>query len=246
MNLVSKVILTLFLLFPYTKITMWKYALATFATLVIFKKSSPGSYKEKLGLNFSRKQIPWGILVFIICAALTETFVQSQLAGGLVVKESPEIFGLWIFQPFFQSLNEEMILRALFLWWLFEKLKNYPAYLSHLVMALLFSLSHFLFCYVLFGIHLDPMAGLALFLGTLILNILFDLSGSILFSWAVHFGINFSFFGGTYLKGGILLNDAEKFNLIYSSASVSLFLTALLAATLIACVYRRKIQFSQN
>lgn len=230
MSIFYKFIVTLVLLFPFTKIEMWKYALASMVTLYLFKKSYPEDFKLRLGIQFKKSHIPWAIAVLVAFAWGTEWFIQSTLEESSIIKESPVILGLWFLQPFFQSLNEEMILRSLFLQWLDEKLSSRSQWLTNLFMATLFTLLHFLFCKLLFKTDMNVLAGVILFLGTILMNMIYFKTGNILFTWAIHMGINFSFFGGEYLtQAGMKLNDAEKFNLIYSSHYFVTILTLVMS-----------------
>lgn len=209
MTLRWKLLLVLVIAFPYSKMTMWKYALASFGILFLFQKFYPESFRQKLGLNFTTKQFPKAILLCVVLACLIEAGIQQLLALGEIKKESAFILSFWFLQPFFQSLNEEMLLRALFLDWIPSRYKN-------VIMAAVFSILHFIFCYFLFDTQMAVLAGVSLFLATYAMNLVYFETGSILFTWAIHLGINFSFFGGKYLdSSGRVLNDAEKFNLIY-------------------------------
>jgi membrane protease YdiL (CAAX protease family) len=221
-----KFFLILIAAFPYYQITTWKYVIATFFIFYLFKKFHPQNFKERLGLNFQSGRILWGIGLFLACAVFIELYIQWYLPVTGVTKESPTILGLWFLQPFFQSLNEEMLARSVFVLWLTQKFKTPNEWTINVLMASAFTALHFATCAWIFKTPMVPMAGVVIFVATILMNLIYFRTNNILFTWAIHFGINFSFFGGNYTSSqNVQLNDAEKFNLIYGSYPVVLSLS---------------------
>ena len=220
MTLKWKILLILAVAFPYYKIATWKFMVASAVIFFIYHRFHAETYRAKLGVMFPKSQLPGAVGLWLFCAVATEFSIQSLLKNSDITKGSPVLFGLWFLQPLFQSLNEEMLLRSLFLKWLVEHLKLTLTKLNFL-MALVFAGLHFLFCTVLYHTNLDPLAGLTIFFATLAMNKMYFKTENILYTWAIHFGINFSFFGGEYARTGAqILNDAEKFNLVYGRPEV--------------------------
>ncbi len=214
MKFVYYPILLIALLFPYYKMATWKYALATLVTITIFKKLHPQNFKELLGLSFEKKLFRPAIIIFMVSALLMEILIQIIIKPTGVTKDSTVLLSFWILRPFFQSLNEEMFGRA-YLIHLLEKITPKKSTQSYL-MAVIFTLLHFLFCIIIFDVNLSPIAGFTFFFATIAMNLIYYRTGNILYTWAIHFGINFTFFGGIYLDANeLLLNDAQKLNLIY-------------------------------
>jgi len=73
-----------------------------------------------------------------------------------------------------------------------------------------------------------------IFLGTLAMNNVYYYFKHIVFTWAIHAGINFSMFGGQFSTGLTGFNDAQRFNLVLGSpivtsvAGIALILSALI------------------
>lgn len=221
----------LLLFFPYFQITLWKYLLSCSLILLLFYWFDREHYKERLGLSFQKTQIPFFFIIFLTTAVSTEILIQSLLPGTNVSKDYPLIAGFWVLQPLTQSLNEEMLMRSLFFYFFSRFIVS--RWMQSLLFSVVFSLGHVIFCILVYKITLNLYTTFSFFFATLLMNMMFYRYQNIFYTWAMHWGINFSLFGGDYHRlDGTKVNDAEKFNLFLGTPQVcALIFMILLAVT---------------
>jgi hypothetical protein len=218
-----KIILTFLVLFQYYEISTWKYALAAGSLILAFRRYDQQDFRETLGLVFQPKELLGAIAVFALSAGLTEVFIQYSITPIGTTKELPEILGTWFLRPFFQAFNEEILVRPLLFGLMLNTLRLSRSK-ACVLSAIIFTILHYALCKLLFNIVLAPVPAFFIFFSAIALNSIFILRGNILLTWAIHAGVNFSFFGGEYMTpGGLPLSDAEKFNLIYDSIPLLVF-----------------------
>jgi len=204
--------------FSYIDIQAWKYCLATIVILYCYKKVYEFQSKKILGISFSKNNILPFIIISTICAVLFNFYITEVISDSTIQRTSPLTFLLWFIQPLFQSFNEEVIFRAQY----FHHIKKYITHkaIQSILFSIIFSLGHGVFFKFAMNIELNFNVYFSLFVATLIMNHLFFVTNNIALSWALHFGINFSFFGGKYFQDGAKLNDAEIFNLILGDEKI--------------------------
>jgi hypothetical protein len=123
----------------------------------------------------------------------------------------------------FYVLNEEIVIGAILLFTLVNKLKFRPVVAS-LCLAVLFSLIHYIFYKWIFADRgvLGISTLITLFLVGFVRNSLIIQTGHIGYSWALHFGWIAIMFGSTHtnLNTNMYVSEPESFNLYLGSTDV--------------------------
>jgi len=126
---------------------------------------------------------------------------------------------------FFYTLNEEIVLGALLLKGIKSWRKKTEDWKVSIVIALLFSLVHFIFFRWVFynSGNLNILAIATLFLTGVLRNNLILKTGHIGYAWAVHFGWVFPMLGCIYFyeSGKNYLTDLESFNLFLGDLRIA-------------------------
>jgi len=141
----------------------------------------------------------------------------------------------------FYTLNEEIVIGALILYFLIGKIKITPI-LSSIGLALFFSLIHFVFYKWLFTdkgiIHITAL--ISLFLIGLARNNLILINGHIGYSWALHFGWIAIMFGSIHLNDNTheAISELDRFN-IYLGSKEILVISILLALISLFVWYKK-------
>lgn len=142
--------------------------------------------------------------------------------------------------PFSQVLGEEIILRAVLLRSLGNRVRS-PA-LTAIGTAVFFSATHavvYANLDYLGGVALTPLCLFNLFLFGLIGNALFLANQNIVFPYALHLGWNLARFTGAYIVSERALSEAESFNQIEGSWPVTALLVLIGVGLLVAFQYSR-------
>jgi membrane protease YdiL (CAAX protease family) len=230
----------------------WRFVLASLALMacaaVFFRKT----WTAVLGFPKRVSQIIACLFSGIVAFLVFYFFIDSVLSYGgyqqLPFTNIPSgFFGrypllcrtLWrICQP----LNEEIVLRALLLGF-FARFFSHRAYLA-IIAALIFSGLHLLIYY--FGqmdVQLDLLALLTLFFFALVANALYLTFNHIGFGLVIHIAWNWWRFSGDIVKDGVVLNEAQTFNVLEGSVPVFIFVTvASLACVLGLMIHDVKIK----
>jgi membrane protease YdiL (CAAX protease family) len=215
----------------------WRFVLATLALMAVAAMFFKKEWATVLGFPKSLKQVIACVLAGMVAFLVFYFFIDFVLSYGGYQKQPfasdkiLESFGsypelartLWgICQP----LNEEIFLRALLLGFL-ARFFTHRAYLAILA-ALVFSLLHFLmYFYGALGEQLDVLTLLTLFLFGLAANALYLTFNHIGFGLVIHVAWNWWRFSGAIAKDGVILNEAQTFNILEGSTQVFIFVAAL-------------------
>ncbi|MCR9145251.1 MAG: CPBP family intramembrane metalloprotease [bacterium] len=223
--------LILIFLAPYIFRIPWRFAWASALLLVCALAALRGGGLELLGLRAPPLQIAAALVPGVAvwwCASLVLVRLSARHNFSFVPFDSIELL---IGKPLFQSLNEEMILRALLLGLL---LAWRPAarhwmggqrawvLMTATVAALIFSGLHWIFYNWLSDVGLRPGTLLSLFFVGFALNAFYLRSGHIYFGIAIHAGWNLVRFGGRFYSGDSLeyIRYAHTFNLLEGDPAV--------------------------
>ncbi len=222
--------IAVFFALPYSKMTWWTFGFATLAIILMVSLACPGTYQDVLKVRPGKWIWAWP-LVFVSFALLTERFIGMVASKAGISRSSPQILDTWILQPFFQALNEEMIVRGIVLSVLVTRCHN--RWIASLAIALAFAGAHHLFYLLTQDTAYVATTNVSLFFATLAMNNLVFATRSINLAWAVHAGTNFSLFGGGYLAdGGGPFLDAQKFNLVLGHPTAAMSTVGAFAVSL--------------
>ena len=199
-------------------------------------------YTANTGLKTGLKTVILSIAlaaIVIFCSFM----VMKHIAAGYNVTIQATTWKNY-YHDIFYTLNEEIVLGAIILFWLTRRKKIRPLWAST-GLALVFALIHFVFYKWIFlerGIIGVSALG-TLFLIGFLRNSLILVTGHIGYSWALHFGWMAVMFGSNHLnrETGIALEDYEKFN-VYLGSPIMVMITAVLAASALAYLIWKKPQ----
>ncbi|MEQ9367018.1 MAG: CPBP family intramembrane glutamic endopeptidase [Leptospirales bacterium] len=199
--------LLLIFIAPYAFRIPWRFAWASLLLILCAAACYRGGALRLLGLRVGPAQAGAALGLGLIVwwgATLTVADLAERRTIRFVPFDSIELlFG----KPFFQSFNEEMILRALLLG-LFAAYR--PALLHARgprswilpgLAALIFSALHWFYYNWLSDVGLRPGTLLSLFLVAFALNSFYLRAGHIFFGVAIHAGWNLVRFGGRFYTG---------------------------------------------
>lgn len=236
----------IFLIFiwPYTWQTnilltfgAWRFLLATLAIIVCATLFFKKTWISILGFPQTARQIIACVLTAILAFLIFYIIINFTLSEGgyklqaFNVGRSSEYFGRypllsWTFLRFSQPLNEEIILRAILLGF-FARFFTHRIFLA-VIAALIFSGLHLLFYYAgPMAVQLDTMTLLTLFFFALAANSFYLTFNHIGFGFAIHLAWNWWRFSGDIIKDGVVLNEAQTFNIIEGSMPVFIFVSSL-------------------
>ncbi len=200
----------------------WRFIPSTIFIVALTRLFYPKQWREYLGARGTVKSVSIALLT---CMVLTLLFY------AVIVFSLPEPYQLtlggavgYAVVPF-QSLNEELVFRALFLSALLStKMSRWKIIV---LPALLFSSFHWLFyAYNVVAENrglLDYSALWSLFFFGMTMNILFIATRSILFPWAIHCAWNFNQFGSHIVAAPTpesRVSEYLSFNLLEGSTEV--------------------------
>lgn len=212
----------------------WSYILAAIAILLVARQLWPGQTLSKLGLTMSWRALLGTVLLTagfaILVRGLTLAICRSQ-GIGFDTTSIPE--HSWV-TPFFQSLSEEIVFRALLLTWLASVMKGRVR--AALLSSLIFSGAHWVFYFFYNGVFLTPATLISLFAFSLVTALLYLRFGHIGYSYALHLGWNLTQlegnFYGVYQGQSFWLTEGQVFLLLEGSPQiVALSLVLLLIST---------------
>jgi uncharacterized protein len=203
----------------------WQFIPSTFFILLLTKQLYPQQWKKYLGLVGSLKDLILAVLIGTIFGVVSYYVIKNCLPGNYILGRE----NFWKYLSFitnlFQTLNEEMLFRALLLNSLLYV--GFGKWKTVLVPALMFSLLHWFF--YMFNYSLDVRGALNLsslitiFLFSFSMGLIFIKTKSIFIPWALHYGWNFNRFSMGVVELG---NPGERipeylsFNLIEGSGVV--------------------------
>lgn len=241
------VLLILIFVSPYAFRIPWRFAWASLLLILSAAAFYRLQGRPLLGLQASPMQMAAALAVALAvwwAAGIAVGGLSKQAGLILVPFDSTELF---FGKPFFQSLNEEIILRAILLtllatlWPATMRASGLRAWLLPGLAALIFAGLHWVYYNLISSIELHFPTLLTLFFVGFALNGYFLRSGHILFGVAIHAGWNLVRFGGQFFSSdpttGVreYIKYAHTFNIFEGSphllvASAAL---ALLAAWLL-------------
>lgn len=221
--------------------------LASVLIILIMRYRDPGSWKQKLGIGFTGKDM-LGLVVTTVCLLGISYFLVGYLAKLSNFSFIPRIFnykriigpdypfhavaGTYIYYiP--ETLNEEMLIGAVLLMGLERRFKKLNRNIIAISVALIFSLMHqALYKYSPYqpGILLTVSTILALFFVGILRNVLILKTRKIAYSWAIHLSFNLVFFAGFFVNRstGEFASEPERFNIVFGNIPM-LLLTGFLA-----------------
>ncbi len=232
---------------PYLFANWWRFLPLSVAIVLGTRALQPEKFRSLLGLSGSATH--WACAGGLLFAAYvgSSTLIE-YLANTQGMRLDPASAYLWrpLF-PFFQTFNEEILFRALWLELALERTTRTIA--VSLGSALFFTLLHAGFFPLTQGGPLSASACLSLFFFAVGANGLYLRFRSVALPWAIHVGWNLSLFGfGNFVwqANGATLSQSAAFNaFVGSSLTVSLG-AGLAALGLWACWPATKLTDRQN
>jgi len=228
-------LLTSYLLFSYHTFEGWWYALiGSFLIVIISTRIWPGDYLKILGLSVNirtaLKSVLSGILV-AIASLLVMMLIGNRYSISIQYSNWKDYF-----HAIFYVLNEEMVLGALAIYYL-VKLKKINPVIASLLLAVGFSLIHFVFYRWIFEdkATIQLLTLINLFLVGFVRNNLILRSGHIGYSWALHAGWIVIMLGSehVYPDNHTRLDEAELFNLYLGSKEMLIVAILLTAGSIV-------------
>lgn len=232
-------IVIIHLTFSYFLFRGWWYSsIGTSLILLISYLAWKKDFLKNIGLRISQP-----ILLLVIFMAGFITLFSFFISGYIADQHGVYIiFTNWrdYFHDVFYTLNEEIVIGALPLFYCARKFRTHPLIISA-VLAVIFSVIHFIFYRWIFlgnGI-LSPLTLTTLFFVGFMRNNLILAFGHIGYSWAFHFGWMAVMFGSYHYYAASFkgLLEYEKFNL-YLGSSQMLFISIILAVLSGLFLYR--------
>jgi membrane protease YdiL (CAAX protease family) len=233
------VLLVLAFLVPYTigwSWGWWKFALSALLILLLWWWAKPVTFRGDLGLRLGMADLLMGSLVIVV-VGLTARLIVPGILRPHGYTASLQCDGVWKYLAVpFQTLNEEMVLRAFLLSGLAHFMRvRLPASIA---VAVVFTGLHF-FLYR-FGpphIVLSIQALVTLLLVGVACNEFFLATGSIAIPYGIHLGWNLTRFGNDWIHqyDGNALEPGADFNLIEGDPWV---LAVAVGLALIASIVR--------
>lgn len=215
----------------------WNFSLlATILIILIMKRRDPQLWKQKLGIDFSRKDIIWFVLTTAVLLVVSY-FLVSYVTGFSRYSFKPQLF---YYKEYFsenfpfslvlasylyyipETFNEEMIIGALLLLGLNRHYPRIGKTVIAILVAVIFSLMHQLmykWSPVQPGTILTVKTVLTLFFVGVLRNVFILKTRKITYSWAIHLSFNFIFFAGLYVDvaSGTFASEPDKFNIVFGN-----------------------------
>jgi hypothetical protein len=240
-NLIFIILIISYAFLNYNFFNGWWYSLiGTFSILLlgwfIWKENS----LRRMGLNINAGIIIKSLLLAIVLS-MAALLIMRHIAGGrgITIRYTD-----WrnYFHDIFYVLNEEIILGALPLIWMIKKKKLSPLYAS-LILAIFFSIIHFIFYKWIFldrgNMHI--MTLLTLFFVGVVRNNLILQTGHIGYSWALHFSWIAIMFGTTHIYNSdeTWLSELTRFNTYLGSVEMLIISGILFTFSLLHLLMRK-------
>ena len=191
-----------------------KFPVATIVILLLLKSRYQEDFIKKSGLCIVKKDIVRFFLIFGFFYIMAFSVINSILRDHHIfaVLLYPALI---IFELTFQVLNEEIMLRAIALQALSDKLKS--PIVATCISSLVFSFLHLLLYSYSSEVFLDPLTLFNLFLFGVLSSSLYFKTGNIACSYAIHLAWNLNRFGRThfsltqldYIREGVTFNFIE-------------------------------------
>jgi membrane protease YdiL (CAAX protease family) len=236
---------TLLFLFPYTVAWSWgwwKFLGSSLAIVSFWRLAMPGEVTRDLGIRLRRVDAFLGVSSLLAVGIIASYLIPGILRPrGYVAAPNCSLVWKCLATPF-QTLNEEMVLRAMLLTALARIVK--ARLLISLSVATLFTVLHF--ALYRFGpphVALSFQALTTLLLVGLAFNELFLATGSIAIPYGIHLGWNLTRFGEDFVEPGGYLGVGQDFNLIEGNSCV-VALAAVLALIALAARARLSAYFA--
>jgi membrane protease YdiL (CAAX protease family) len=198
----------------------WKFAGSCIVIVLLWRWARPKAFMSDLGIRFRR--IDLGLAVFSL---LVVGIIARHLIPG-VVRQHGYVVGRsdpgWMYLAVpFQTLNEEMVLRALLLTSL-AQIVNVRLLVSATVAAVFVALHFVLYRFGPPHALLSVQALATLLLAGLAFNEFFLARGNIAVPFAIHLGWNLTRFGNDWIEqsSGDPLPQGTDFNLIEGNSKV--------------------------
>ncbi len=204
--------------------TWWQFIPSTLLILGFTCLFFPGNWKKYLGIDFPLQEFFGAALLCCLFSLISYFVIQHSLSSEYTLGWNPDGWGFLLFvNNLFQSLNEELIFRALLinllLYWGVKQWKIivFP--------ALFFSLLHWVF--YRFNVSSENQGSLSfsalcsLFFFGLSVGLIFLKSKKVLIPWALHAAWNFNRFRIIKVEApSERINEALTFNVIEGSLGV--------------------------
>ena len=208
----------------------WKFASAGAGILLLWRWASPKTFAADLGLRMRRRDFALALMALVIVGIGASRLIPGILRHHGYTRGPTALAWMALAIPF-QTLNEEMVLRALLLTALVRILR--PHFLLSVVVAGVFAVLHFALYY--FGPPHTALSGQALTTLVLVgfaLNELFLATSSIAVPWAIHLGWNLTRYGSDWIgqSSSGSLEQGLDFSLIEGNPWVMLLALALALA----------------
>ena len=210
----------------------WKFVGSSIAIVLLWRCSRPKTFMTDLGFRLRYTDLALAILSLLVVGIIASRLIPGVLRphGYVLGHRDPEWMCLAV--PF-QTLNEEMVLRALLLSALAQIVNARLLVIA--TVASVFVVLHFVL--YRFGpphAALSVQALATLFLAGLAFNELFLATGSIAVPFAIHLGWNLTRFGNDWIEQGSSkpLPQGLDFNLIEGDWRVTGLAVALVLITL--------------
>ncbi|MFP4060156.1 MAG: type II CAAX prenyl endopeptidase Rce1 family protein [Bacteroidota bacterium] len=214
-------VLSVYLLFSYNYFQGWWYsAIGTSGILILAWLIWKKNFLIKTGLKINIRDVGITIVLTALILYLGYKLVNA-IGEPLDLKPNCQNWR-GIAHIFFYTLNEEIVLGAMLLFYLRNKFPNLGDVIISAVVAFLFAMGHFVFYQFVFipnqGILLHTTM-LTLFFTGMIRNALILKYNHVGFSWAIHFGWMAVFFGcyPVNTTTGEHLKESELFNIFLGS-----------------------------
>ena len=221
----------------------WISALATLLIIYLSSLCWPEQFKNKLGISITIRQFFYTLILFLILLPCSWAFILHIAAENKIQFSATQSVNF--IHIFFYTLNEEMIMGGLFLFFLKNRYpKLHPLYISFMA-AVFFATVHYVFYRWIFqeparGI-LTISAMISLLMIGMIRNNLILKTGHIAYSWALHFSwmaIMFGFFFYIPGKPGVI-SETHRFN-IFLGNDLTLVIILIITVVLIFWLLRNK------
>ncbi len=215
----------------------WNFSLlATLLIILIMKRRDPQRWKQKLGIDFTGKDVGWFVATTVVLLVISYLLV-SYVSGFSQYSFKPQLF---YYKQYFsedfpfslvlanyiyyipETFNEEMIIGALLLLGLNRHYPRIGKTTLAIFVAVLFSLMHqmmYKWSPVQPGTLLTVKTILTLFFVGVLRNVFILKTGKITYSWAIHLSFNLIFFAGLYVDvtSGTFAAEPEKFNIVFGN-----------------------------
>ena len=199
-------------------------------------------FLTKIGLRIRMHSVLLSI-IFSVVIIILSYLVMNHIAAGKGIKIQANHPDSYI-HTFFYTLNEEILLGAILLYYCIKKIRAHPLVISAVV-ALFFSLLHFIFYEWVFseGGMLQPATLLCLFGIAFVRNNLILYFNHIGYSWALHFGWIAIMLSSSHTDpgSGASLTESARFNL-YLGSSEMIAVSGILSLITMVFILRQKSQ----